>query len=86
MGNCGAAEEGKPTLLMFDCVSYGTHKIKTMNNSKLIKSIEELSRRINVPTNNIGEVLYQYKNLDKQKTIKELNIPYGAVLIAKIIN
>ena len=38
MGNCGR-DDGKPILLVFDCLSYGTHEITTMDGLKLKKPL-----------------------------------------------
>ena len=82
MGNCGS-DEGKPILLVFDCISFGTHEIKTMDGLKLKNVVDELAKRINVPSRYIGDILYKYDTLDKYKKIRDLNIPYGAILIVK---
>ena len=83
MGNCGR-DDGKPILLVFDCLSYGTHEITTMDGLKLKKPLEELSRRIGIPENKIGDVKYKYATLDKLSKIRKLNLPTGAVLSVKI--
>ena len=82
MGNCG--DEGKPILLVFDCMSFGTHEIFTKDGVKLKKPLEELSRRIRLPQSRIGGVLYNYELLNKNRKIRELNLPTGAVLTVKI--
>ena len=83
MGNCGC-DEGKPILLVFDCLSFGTHEITTMDGLRLKKVLGELSRRIRVPESRIGDVLYKYSPLDKSSKIKDLHIPTGSVLNVKI--
>ena len=85
MGNCGK-DEGKPILLVFDCISFGKHEITTMDGLKLKRVLEELSRRIGIPQSKIKEILYKYEPLDKHKTIKDLNLPPGAVLTVKFSN
>ena len=82
MGNCGS-DDGRPIILVFDCISLGTHEISTMDGLKLKKPIEELARRLNVPTYYIKDVLYKYNTLDKSAKIKDLNLPDGAVLSVK---
>ena len=83
MGNCGCGSDGKPILLIFDCISFGTHEIYTMDGLKLKKAVEELSKRIRVPLSKITEVLYKYDPLNISKKIKDLNLPSGAVLSVK---
>ena len=82
MGICG--DEGKPILLVFDCMSYGTHEIVTKDGVKLKQPLEELSRRIRVRQSRIGDVLYKYEPLNKHRKIRELNLPTGAVITVKI--
>ena len=82
MGNCG--DEGKPILLVFDCMSFGTHEIVAKDGEKLKKPLEELSRRIRLPQSKIGGVLYNYELLNRNRKIRELNLPTGAVLTVKI--
>ena len=83
MGNCGE-DEGRPILLIFDCNTYGTHEISTMDGLKLKIVLEELCRRIRIPTSNIKDVLYKNNSLSKQTKIRNLNLPAGAVLTVKI--
>ncbi len=82
MGNCGS-DEGKPILLVFDFISFGTYEIKTMDGLKLKNVVDELAKRMNIKTSYIGDIVYKYDTLDKYKKIRDLNIPYGAKLVVK---
>ena len=84
MGNCGG-DDGKPILLVFDVLGYGTHEISTMDGLKLKTVLEELARRIRVRPSRIGDVQYRYGMLDRSKKIKDLNIPNGGVISVKIV-
>ena len=57
-----------------------------MDGLKLKRVLEELSRRIRVPTSRIGDVLYKYEPLNKSSKIKDLNLPNRAVLLVKFDN
>ena len=85
MGNCGS-DDGRPIVLVFDCISLGTHEISTMDGLKLKKAVDELARRLNVPSYYIKDVLYKYTLLDKYSKIRDLNLPDGAVLNVKFSN
>ena len=82
MGVC-CVEEGEPTTLVFDCISFGKHEIEINDGLKLKNALGLLSKRINVSTSRMSEVYYDYNNLDKNKKIKELNLPPGSVLMVK---
>ena len=82
MGSC-SSDEGKPILLVFDCISLGKHEISTMDGLKLKKVLEELSRRIRVPQSYIDEVLYKYEPLNKHQKIRDLDLQNGSVLLVK---
>ena len=82
MGICG--DDGKPILLVFDCVD-GVHEIYTMDGVKLKKPIEELARIKRIPLSKIAEVSYKYEPLNKNKKIRDLDLPSGAVLSVKIV-
>ncbi len=84
MGNCGS-DDGKPILLSFDVIGYGTHEISTMDGLKLKSVLEELARRVRVRPSRIGDVLYKYEQLDRHRKIKDLNIPNRAVITVKIV-
>ena len=83
MGVC-AYNEGAPITLVFDCISLGTHEIETKDLVRLKRVIEELSKIIKIPSSKIKNVLYQYQILDKHRTIKEMGLPSGAVLMVKL--
>ena len=83
MGNCGD-NEGKPIVLVFDCISYGKHEINCMDGLTLKKVLGELSRRIRLPQSKIVDVQYRYESLNKAKKIRELNLPNWAVLLVKL--
>ena len=83
MGVC-AFDEGYPITLVFDCISLGIHEIKTKDGLRLKRILENLSKIIQIPTSKIGNVLYLYEALDKNKTIKELGLASGSVLIVKL--
>ena len=69
--------EGKPIVLVFDCISYGKHEINCMDGLTLKKVLGELSRRIRLPQSKIVDVQYRYESLNKAKKIRELNLPLG---------
>ena len=83
MGVC-AYNEGNPITLVFDCISFGTHEIETKDLVRLKRVLKELSKIIKIPTSKIKNVLYQYQILDKRRTIKEMGLPSGAVLMVKL--
>ena len=83
MGLC-AYNEGNPITLVFDCISFGTHEIETKDLVRLKRVLKELSKIIKIPTSKIKNVLYQYQILDKRRTIKEMGLPSGAVLMVKL--
>ena len=82
MGVC-AYEEGEPIILVFDCISFGKHEIKTCDGVKLKRALDILSKRINIPSSKIKTVLYQYTELNKNTLIKYLGLSSGAVLTVK---
>ena len=79
MGN----ESGNEVMLVLDCISYGKHEIQIRDGVKLKKIIQKLASRINVPVSKIREVLYNYSPLDKNRTISELGLKSGSVLLVK---
>ena len=79
MGN----DEGNPIVLVFDCISLGTHEIQTGDEVKLKDVLKRLSKIINTPVSKIDKVLYNYSPLDKNQKIKDLGIPSGGVLQVK---
>ena len=76
-------EDGEPITLVFDCVSLGTHEIKTYDGVRLKNVLRQLSKRINVSVSQIDQVLYLYTVLDKNRKIREFGIPSGGVLSIK---
>ena len=80
MGVDNICYDGEPILLVFDGISLGKHEINTMDGLKIKTVLQRLSKRIDVPVSQIGNVKYNYEVLDKNRTIKELNIPNGGVL------
>ena len=79
MGN----ESGTPIMLVFDCISLGTHEIQTTDGTKLKKVVERLSKRINTPMSQIKNVQYNYSPLPLNSKISELGLKSGAVLQVK---
>ena len=79
MGN----EEGNPIVLVFDCISLGTHEIQTGDEVKLKKVLKRLSKIINTRASKIANALYNYSPLDKNQKIKDLGLPSGAVIQIK---
>ena len=79
MGN----EEGNPIVLVFDCISLGTHEIQTGDEVKWKKVLKRLSKIINTPASKIANALYNYSPLDKNQKIKDLGLPSGAVIQIK---
>ena len=76
----GNSNKENPILLVFDCISLGTHEIQTTDQVKLKKVLERLSKRINTPLSKIGDVKYNYSPLDKNRKISELGLRSGAVI------
>lgn len=84
MGNLHCfQEDGEPIIIVFDCVSLGTHEIKTYDGVRIKNALRLLSKRINVNVSQIDEVSYMYTVLDKNRKIREYNIPSGGVLNVK---
>ena len=81
MGIC--EEEGNPIKLVFDTVQYGKHEINTFDGLRLKKVLNILSNRINISVSDFGNILYNYDNLDKKRTISQLGLPDGAVILVK---
>ncbi len=79
MGN----DIGNPIMLVFDCISLGTHEIQTGDEVKLKNVLKRLSKIINTPVSKIANVLYNYSPLDKNQKIKDLGLPSGAVIQVK---
>ena len=79
----GICYQGEKTKLVFDCVSYGKIEIKIGDLLKLKNAINRLSRIINVPISKMNEFLYNYEHLDTNRTIKELELKDGAVILVK---
>ena len=80
MGVDNICYNGDPILLVFDGVSLGKHEIDTMDGLKIKSVLQRLSQRIKIPVSQIGNVKYNYDIIDKNRTIKDLNLPNGAVL------
>ena len=83
MGVC-AFDEGNPIVLVFDCISFGKHEIKTKDGLRLQSAIDVLARRIQIPSSKIDNVFYSYEILDKRRIIRDFNLPSGAVLTIKL--
>ena len=83
MGIMECSENGTPIQLVFDCVQKGTHEINTTDGKTLRSVLKILSKRINTPYSEIANVLYNYNILDQKRTIQELNLPNGAVILIK---
>ena len=78
------SDQGNPIQLVFDCVSLGTHEINTYDGVKLKNVLKTLSKRINTPVKQIGDVSYNYSALNKNCTLSELGLKSGAVLSVKL--
>ena len=76
-------EERETITLVFDCVSLGTHEIKTYDGVRIKNVLRTLSKRINVNVSQIDQILYSYLSLDKNRKIREYNIPSGGVISVK---
>ena len=76
-------ESGEPIILVFDCLSLGTHEIKTYDEVRIKDVLKQLSKRINMNVSQIENVYYQYTPLDKNKKIKLYGIPSGGVIDVK---
>ena len=76
----GNSDNGNPILLVFDCISLGTHEIQTTDGVKLKNVLKRLSKRINTPISKIGDVKYNYSPLNKNEKIYELGLKSGAVI------
>ena len=81
MGVCSLDPDN--STLVFDCVSYGMHKMTTKKGLKLQHCLKVLSKKIKVPLYKISKASYFFEDLDKHRTIKELNLPSGAVISVK---
>ena len=79
----GNSDDGEPIVLVFDCISLGTHEIQTTDGTKLKKVVKRLSKRINTPMSQIKNVQYSYNPLDQNRTIRELGLKSGSVLQVK---
>ena len=79
----GICNEGNSILLIFDCIGKGRHEINTFDGLTLNTVLKRLSKRINTPVSEIGNILYNYDVIDKSRTIRELNLPSGAVISVK---
>ncbi len=76
----GNSDNGNPILLVFDCISLGTHEIQTTDGVKLKNVLKRLSKRVNTPISKIGDVKYNYSPLNKNAKIYELGLKSGAVI------
>ena len=74
---------GQPIMLVFDCIAKGKHEINTTDGLTLNSVLKTLSRRINTPLYQIGDVSYNYTPLNKGATIRNLGLRSGAVLSVK---
>ena len=82
----GNTDSGNPIVLVFDCVSLGTHEIQTTDGLKLKDVLKRLSKRINTSVSKIGDVKYNYSPLDKNRTISELGLKSGSVMLVNFKN
>lgn len=64
MGN----DIGNPIVLVFDCISLGTHEIQTGDEVKLKNVLKRLSKIINTPVSKIANALY---NIAKRSTSRK---------------
>ena len=79
MGICDT-DKGVQIVLNFNCITLGNHEIITTDGTKLKDSINQLAVKLNVRPYYIGKVYYNGKVLDKNKKIRELGLPNGAII------
>ena len=82
MGVC-SGDEGKPINLIFECGNR-RDEVVTSDGRELRKPLKMFSKLSGIPESKIVDVQYNYKSLDLNSTIRELNIPSGSVLEVKL--
>ena len=76
--------QGNKQTIIYDCTGKGQDSILVSENEKLSRSLEKYMKKNDITMKEINELSYNFNQIDKGKTIKELGIPDGAVVTIKL--
>jgi len=81
---CFRGEDVRKQWIAFECTGKGKEDIWTYVDDELRVSLVKAIKKMGITMGEINQVLYSYNELNINKTVSELDIPDGGVVLIKL--